>query len=192
MVTLVTVLFGMGVAAAMAIIVTVVATLTTRIRLWPPGDDSRKTVLHWGFVAVFNLSAVGVAVFQWNTWMLPRPSSLVVGVLLSVSGAAVFVRSVRALSATETTGQAADELYTDGLYARSRNPQYGGIIVGLVGFILLANSAHVTVLGALHVCWLVLLPFAEEPWLRAQFGEEYDRYCERVPRFIGKQTFHRN
>jgi protein-S-isoprenylcysteine O-methyltransferase Ste14 len=49
----------------------------------------------------------------------------------------------------------------------------------------------VAVLAALHVAWLALLPFAEEPWLEAEFGENYERYCDRVPRFVGWKTFHR-
>lgn len=191
MVAIATVLFGMAVTAAVAIIVTLVGTLTTRFRLWPPGDDTRKVALHWGLVAIFDISIVGVAVLEWNTWILPRPSSLVTGVLLSVCGAAVFVRSSRAMSTAETTGRAAGELRTDGLYARSRNPQYLGMIIGLVGFIFIVNSRRVAMLGTLHVCWLILLPFAEEPWLREQFSDEYDRYCERVPRFIGLRTISR-
>jgi protein-S-isoprenylcysteine O-methyltransferase Ste14 len=62
------------------------------------------------------------------------------------------------------------------------------MIVGLVGFALFVNSLSVTVLCILHICWLVFLPFSEEPWLRDQFGKQYKRYCDRVPRFVGYQT----
>lgn len=181
-------LFWLAVTVAATIVVTLLVTLTTKFRLWPPGDDARKAMLHWGLVGVFDLGIVGVAVLRWNTWVLPRPSSLVVGALLSVCGAAVFAKSSRAMTAAETGGRVASELHTGGLYARSRNPQYLGMIVGLVGFALLVNSVYVVVLCVLHVCWLVLLPFAEEPWLRDQFDEEYERYCDRVPRFVGLRT----
>lgn len=30
-----------------------------------------------------------------------------------------------------------------------------------------------------------LFPFTEEPWLREQYGDDYEEYCERTPRFIG-------
>lgn len=185
MVALATVLFGVAAAVAVTIVATLLVTLTTRVRLWPPGDDARKAALHWGLVGAFDVGILAVAALRWNAWILPRPSSLVVGAVLSVCGAAVFFHSSRAMSADETTGRVADELYTDGLYARSRNPQYLGMMIGLVGFALLVNSTYVAVLVVAHVCWLVLLPFAEEPWLREQFGDEYDRYCDRVPRFVG-------
>jgi protein-S-isoprenylcysteine O-methyltransferase Ste14 len=41
----------------------------------------------------------------------------------------------------------------------------------------------------MYIGWLTFLPLAEEPWLRDQFGEHYERYCDRVPRFVGRQTF---
>jgi protein-S-isoprenylcysteine O-methyltransferase Ste14 len=28
-------------------------------------------------------------------------------------------------------------------------------------------------------------PFAEEPWLREHYGEEYEAFRERTPRFVG-------
>ena len=188
MVTPATALFVVGAAAATVIVASLLVTLATDGRLWPPGDDRRKATLHWGLVGVFDVCILGLAALQWDTWLLPRPASLVVGGLLSVTGAAIFLRASRAMDAAETTGRAATELYTEGLYARTRNPQYLGMIVGLAGFALLVDARSVAVLAALHVCWLVLLPFAEEPWLREQFGEQYDRYCERVPRFVGVRT----
>jgi protein-S-isoprenylcysteine O-methyltransferase Ste14 len=36
-----------------------------------------------------------------------------------------------------------------------------------------------------------LLPRAEEPHLRAEFGDDYDRYAARVPRFVGLATLRR-
>lgn len=191
MVVLGTVLFGVAATAATAIITTLLVTLLTQIRLWPPGDDSRRAALHWGLVAVFDLCLVGVAISTWNSWILPRPSSVLLGPLLSGGGAAIFVASSLAMSAAETAGQTATELNTDGLYARTRNPQYVGMMIGLAGFALLANSVVVTTLCLLRGCWLVLLPFAEEPWLRERFGDEYDAYCNRVPRFVSRRTLHR-
>lgn len=144
--------------------------------------------MHWGLVTIFDVCLVGVAILEWNSWVLPRPGSLLGDLLLSGCGATIFVVSSRAMSTTETTGQTAGELYTDGLYARTRNPQYVGMIIGVIGFTFLVNALTVAVLCLLHICWLVLLPFAEEPWLRAQFGDEYDAYCDCVPRFVSRRT----
>jgi protein-S-isoprenylcysteine O-methyltransferase Ste14 len=37
---------------------------------------------------------------------------------------------------------------------------------------------------------VLLLPRAEEPHLRAEFGDAYDRYAARVPRFVGIRTLY--
>ena len=182
---------GLGTGAAIVIIGTLVWTIVGERRFWPPADEQWKASLHWGLVGVFDVSLAIVALQRWNTWVLPRLSSLFLGVTLSIVGLAAFVSSTRTMTTAETTGQAASELYTDGLYARSRNPQYVGMIVGLVGFVLLVNAAAVAILALLQVIWVVLLPFAEEPWLRERFGDAYERYCDRVPRFVGLQTVRR-
>jgi len=80
------------------------------------------------------------------------------------------------------------ELRTDGLYRYSRNPQYVGYISSTIGFALIVGSPFVLPLcGLLLVRWLIL-PLAEEPWLRDQFGDEYEAYAEDVPRFVGLRT----
>ncbi|WP_336135394.1 methyltransferase family protein [Natronomonas amylolytica] len=182
-------LFALGSAAAVCILATLLATTVGDVRFWPPGETAWKARLHWGLVTVFNIALVGTAVLDWNSWVLPRPTSLVIGVGLALVGAVVFGYSVRVMDAEETSGGNPETLYTDGPYARSRNPQYVGMIIGITGFALLVNAPSVAGLAILHIFWVVLLPFAEEPWLREQFGEEYDRYRERVPRFIGFRTF---
>jgi protein-S-isoprenylcysteine O-methyltransferase Ste14 len=46
------------------------------------------------------------------------------------------------------------------------------------------------ILSLLGVFCFWTAPFAEEPWLRRQYGGEYEEYCREVPRFFGirKQT----
>lgn len=62
------------------------------------------------------------------------------------------------------------------------------MIVGTVGLALLVNSVWVTVLVATHVGWVVLLPRAEEPHLCREYGDAYEQYVARVPRFVGVHT----
>lgn len=78
----------------------------------------------------------------------------------------------------------ASRLVQGGIYTLTRNPMYLGNSLIAVGITLLAGSPLV---------YLVVLPFflfvyqalvaAEEAYLRKQFGAEYDRYCQRVPRW---------
>lgn len=79
----------------------------------------------------------------------------------------------------------APKLATDGPYAYVRNPIYLGSIllgvgmVGLVGDLRLLPLAAVVFAGL----YATLIP-AEEAFLSRQFGEEYARYRQAVPRLL--------
>lgn len=55
----------------------------------------------------------------------------------------------------------------------------------LVGGGAIAASWLVAALAAVGFAWFLLAPRAEEPWLREQYGEEYVKSAESVPRFVG-------
>jgi protein-S-isoprenylcysteine O-methyltransferase Ste14 len=86
---------------------------------------------------------------------------------------------------TAETSGLEGKLHTNGPYAYTRNPQYVGMILGRIGMAAVTNSRRVAFLGTVQIGWVFLLPFVEEPWLKDQFGDDYDRYREHVPRFIG-------
>ncbi len=181
------VVFLIGLVAAAGVCGLLLVTLTTDRQLWPPGEKTRVYYLHWTLVWLFNGSLLIVAVLDWNAWLLPRPGTLVAGVVLAVVGTVIFLRSASVMQSDETMG-VTGELYTDGPYAYSRNPQYVGMIVGIVGFALFVNSVWFAMLAAAHVGWVLLLPRAEEPHLREEYGGAYEQYTETVPRFVGVHT----
>jgi len=181
--------FGAGLVAAAGVYGIVLGTLLTDYEWWPPGDRTPAYYCHWAFVGVFDLSLLGTAALDFGGWGLPRVAS-VVGVVLALLGTAVFAWGARTMRSAETMG-VTGELYTDGPYAYTRNPQYVGMIVGVTGFALGVDSVLVATLAAVHVGWVLLLPRAEEPHLRAEFGDAYDRYAARVPRFVGVATLRR-
>lgn len=178
---------AVGLVASAGIAAILLVTLTTDRQLWPPGEKTRAYYLHWTLVWIFNGSLVTVAVLDWNAWLLPRPETLFVGVVLAVVGTAIFLRSASVMRSDETMG-VTGELYTEGPYAYSRNPQYVGMIVGIVGFALLVNSVWIAVFAGAHVGWVLLLPRAEESHLREEYGGTYEQYAETVPRFVGVHT----
>ena len=79
-----------------------------------------------------------------------------------------------------------DRLVIGGPYRYSRNPQYIGDSLYIIGYIVLTNSWMVMVIGVLGVILNLLAPFTEEPWLEERYGGTYREYKRRVPRFIGK------
>ncbi|ELY25197.1 hypothetical protein C500_17306 [Natrialba magadii ATCC 43099] len=182
-----TIVFVVGGSALLINFVGVVASAVGATNYWPPGERDWRFYAQWTLSQVFTVSVLIVALLDWNSLGLPRLPSLLVGLVLFGSGFVVAIASGFDLGREETAGLTG-ELRTGGWYRYSRNPQYVGYVVASVGFALLANSVLVAVLCVIYVGWWLTLPFAEEPWLRKQYGREYEHYAERVPRFVGVET----
>jgi protein-S-isoprenylcysteine O-methyltransferase Ste14 len=80
-------------------------------------------------------------------------------------------------------------LVVKGLHRFVRNPMYLGVALVIAGQAWLFHSPHIAIYLACF-CLIVHLfvLFYEEPTLRRQFGEEYERYREQVPRWIPRIT----
>ena len=78
-------------------------------------------------------------------------------------------------------------LVVKGLHRFVRNPMYIGVALVIGGQAWLFHSWHIAIY---MICMLLtahlFVAFYEEPTLRKQFGEEYDRYRALVPRWIPK------
>lgn len=76
------------------------------------------------------------------------------------------------------------ELLTEGIYSRIRHPRYAEVIVGVLGWALVANylATYVLAVGTVPVLYLIVI--LEERELRQRFGSAYEDYCRRVPRFL--------
>ena len=157
-----------------------------RRRLWPPPDGNAGwqfwTV--WSLIGILVIATIGVASLDQHTlgpahwgWRTAGAAPLLAGNGLAWWGVAV-------LGAGPTTGLRGS-LVTRGPYRYSRNPQYVGDILIVIGFVLLANSPLVIAPAVLALLSAVIAPFAEEPWLKAQFGTDYEQYLQQVPRFFG-------
>lgn len=101
-------------------------------------------------------------------------------------GVALFVLAIsRFESFRQVTGTEVGGLVTSGPYRYSRNPQYTGWILLLIGAAIAARSPIAMALAlAVVLAMRIWIPH-EERHLEEEFGEEYRRYRERVPRFLG-------
>jgi protein-S-isoprenylcysteine O-methyltransferase Ste14 len=121
---------------------------------------------------------------------LPPPSALtVVGAALIAIGFVLYARVVWELvvlaGVSASPLAAPTSLRTEGAYAWSRNPLLFGVVLILFGEALVFRSLPLAIYAAAYWTWLHLfLTFKEEPALRAQFGETYEAYCRRVPRWF--------
>ena len=77
-----------------------------------------------------------------------------------------------------------DKLVTTGIFVVSRNPIYVCFLLFFIGLFLIHRNiviAAATVLFALAIHRQVL---REEKFLKSQYGEEYERYCKKVRRYL--------
>jgi protein-S-isoprenylcysteine O-methyltransferase Ste14 len=123
----------------------------------------------------------------------PSALSVTVGLPIAIAGELVRCWAVGYTGVT-TRGDAvsAPELVTAGPYAYVRNPLYVGNFVTAVGYAIAftgKNSATARAaliagsLAAMSGIYATIVPH-EERFLHAQFGEAFERYCERVPPVI--------
>ena len=79
------------------------------------------------------------------------------------------------------------QLVVRGLYRYTRNPMYVGVLTTILGWALTYRApALVPYALLLGVCFHTFIVGYEEPHLRRVFGEEYDAYRARVPRWLGR------
>ena len=121
-----------------------------------------------------------------TTYEMPGTLLDYFGVFVGVAGLALclisitFFRSVPKVLCID-----AGKLTTSGPYRWSRNPQYVGWFLFLLGFAL--NDWSLWCLAALIVIAisLHLLILVEEEHLRRVFGEPYVEFCHKIPRYAG-------
>jgi len=136
----------------------------------------------------------GLAPWWISRWHMQPP--LLGSSLLRVAGAALIAVGTPALLdsfarfALQGLGTPAPifptrHLVVTGLYRHVRNPMYVGVVSVIAGQGLLLGSARVLDYGVL--VWLAFSLFVigyEEPTLRRTFGDEYERFCANIPRWI--------
>ena len=159
-----------------------------KFHAWPPPSrGSWQYLWTWGLTTISFFGVFALGILDWNTYLFNHWVRIPIGCLLLFSGLALIFWGVRTLGLHQTQGLVG-ELITDGPYKFTRNPQYLGDIAIIVGYAILCNSLFVYITGLLGILWFVLAPYAEEPWLRHKYGQAYERYTSRVPRFL---TFRR-
>lgn len=153
-------------------------------RLWPPKYYTLATpVLVW--VPTFTLFGILIVlgVMEWGSLPIPTWLRFGVGVPLIIAGNVVVWLEAAKFGVAQTGG-AKGTLRTSGMYRYSRNPQYVADIAMIVGWIMLCASAGTSLVGFAGIAVLIAAPFAEDPWLKEQYGSPFENYRAKVRRFL--------
>ena len=139
---------------------------------------------------------ITVAAAMWVIASLPPiwpPSSsvrLTISVILFVIGIAVSQSAIIQFRRAQTTGnplnpETSTSLVSTGVFARSRNPMYLGMLIGLLAWAVYLASAS-ALLGpvafALFITRFQIVP--EERAMYLLFGAAFSEYTQRVRRWL--------
>jgi protein-S-isoprenylcysteine O-methyltransferase Ste14 len=183
---------------AAATIVLLIGTVLTRVLLL---SRTGTRAMHFGSidkkdflippVALYYFYTVFAAAFGWplvNADRLFHPQALPwIGVGLCFAGLLVLLASLISFGRSFRVGidvDHPDQLVTTGVFALSRNPIYVGLFLVLAGqFLVFPNWVPLVYLFA--GTWLFHRQvLREEEFMRRQYGEEYEAYCQRVRRYL--------
>jgi len=156
-------------------------------RIWPP--DRLRASRTWKAILMgflFFAAAIGVGLLGLLDWgSLGWPDWMRTGFSLPmlIGGMAVYFWAQATLGFERMMG-GGGALAVGGPFRFSRNPQYLGCLGMLAGWGAASSSLPAMLASILACLPLILVPFAEEPWLRERFGLAYDDYSRKVPRFL--------
>ena len=134
---------------------------------------------------IFGLHGVASYLYLDMTRVKASGLLLILAAVLLVIGLSVTLVGMGRLGWGATVGRNPAGLRQKGLYALSRNPQLIAYGLMLVGCVLLWPSWAGLIWLALYGYIGHIMVGAEEEHLSRVFGEEYRRYCERTPRYVG-------
>lgn len=83
--------------------------------------------------------------------------------------------------------QRGNTLATTGPYARIRHPQYVAFVLILLGFLLQWPTLLTLIMFPILLVMYGRLAITEEAQMRAQFGDAFERYARRTPRFFPRR-----
>ena len=168
---------------ALTVPITTIALLYARWEYRKPG---KLTVL--GLVLLSAMLLMPNLVLEYaTTYEMPNTLLDYVGVVVGSVGMALCLVSITLFrSVLKVLCLDAGKLATAGPYRWSRNPQYLGWFLFLLGFAL--NDWSLWCLAALLAVAisLHLLVLVEEEHLLRIFGEQYVEFCRKVPRYVGR------
>ena len=104
--------------------------------------------------------------------------------VLIIVGLGVTLIAMARLGIRRMHGLDSEALEGSGFYSVTRNPQIVASGLAVVGYAMYWPSWHTAGWVVLYLVICHMMVLTEEEHLRGVFGEQYVRYCERVPRYL--------
>lgn len=143
-------------------------------------------------VAVFLFCALGMWLLK-SLLMVPSlivPGSRPIAMLVAGTGLTIAISGVVAFRAAKTTvdpryPEKSSAIVTQGIFRRSRNPMYLGLLLILLGWaVFLRHLLPYAVLPVFVLYMNYFQIFPEERAMQASFGDAYSAYQEQVGRWF--------
>jgi protein-S-isoprenylcysteine O-methyltransferase Ste14 len=171
-------------AEALTTIAVIISIAAPHRRIWPPiqqrsFSQSCKLILF----SVSTWGSILLGIVDWGNFIIPSWARIGIGLPVWLAGDLLTIWALATLGIAPTSGNQGS-LVQHGPYRFSRNPQYVGFMIGLIGWVLMTDSTLTFIVSLVAIIPLALVPFAEEPWLCTRYGSKYEKYMRVVPRFI--------
>lgn len=152
--------------------------------IWPPAQFGWGARIATWLITIAAIGAAYMAGAQsWNAWNWPDWVRLYIGFPIVFVVSSFSSLAIVQMGFDQAMG-ANNGLKTDGLFAKSRNPTYLANIGLCIGFVLLAASTPALIAaGALCVLYFMAVEL-EEAWLKRTYGQAYEAYAARTPRWL--------
>jgi protein-S-isoprenylcysteine O-methyltransferase Ste14 len=141
-----------------------------------------RSVVFWTLFRSLHVLTFVVAVVDFALWSEGIPFLRVGGVVVACVSL-IFYLYAGIWLGRENTYVGQGGLETRGIYRYTRNPQYAAAIPASLGLGVASCSLPAFLISACLAGVYVLMARAEEPWLEKTYGEVYERYKKKVPRF---------
>lgn len=157
----------------------------------PSEDDSAQRIGN------MSLLEIGENLFQWRNYTIipammilllfssTTPRSATIGTILIMLGTLSRIYTVAFMADDSPDSVGADQLITSGPFALVRNPLYISNLIITLGVVFYSG---VVILGTIVLAFFIFqyhcISKYEESSLLAKFGDEYQRYMDRVPAWV--------
>jgi protein-S-isoprenylcysteine O-methyltransferase Ste14 len=158
--------------------------ISAKNRIWPPpSKNSWQYKIYWNLFYLGVILDIILVILEYNTWIIADEFRYYVGLILIAIGTYIVCSAIYTLGLKNTYGLE-DGFINQGVYKYSRNPQYVGDIILIIGLIVFINSLHLSILLILTIIIFIMMPLSEESWLEEKYRQKYIDYKNHTPRFL--------